>query len=283
MVIHLYTSFDIYTPLYYHYNLIEELEKLLGKPKLVGENTIPGVHLFFAFAKEIFKAKRWFKNLKGPKIIIEHDAYLNFMKQSEYYRAWNDLSDLSLIISSGKKTTEKLLNSGIPAVWVSKGTNKSFLGNTNTFSGKIGVFASPIAERNGNKFSFYDKRREMLKFGLPNISSEVKDFSKVVSLFSACCINDEAMEEPMAKHFEASALGCLPIRDYQEELYDLGYDDNSMLMYRNFDEMMDCVKLCNAEKLVFMQKKTKEVAKNHTWEKKAKEIVETTKKYIKIF
>lgn len=267
-MLHLYTSEGIYTPKYYHSDMIFKLEEILDtKVKFVSqEGKYIGVHIFFAFARELFQKSKWMKSLRGPKIMIEHDAYLNFMPNSEYYGFWTKLykqTSFNLLLSSGKRTTERLSEAGIPTKWIPKGTNASFLDKVNLYTHKIGYFGKPILERETkHKFHFYNKRYEMsdvLKEFLPCIESEVKDFANTVIRFSAGCTNDECMEEPMAKHFEMSALGCVPIRDYQSELLELGYDENSMFMYKSFDEMMDIIDFCkkNPERLVFMQKKLK--------------------------
>lgn len=294
MELFLYTSKGIYTHAYYHFNMIEELENiLLVKADFLAQvSPRKGIHVFFCFAKEIFQNVSWFKSLKGPKIVIEHDAYLNFMKDSEFYQAWTKFyktTRFSLLISSGKRTTEKLLEDGIPTKWVAKGTNSLFLKIPNLFTGRIGYFGKPIAERDwGTKFHFYEKRYEMaqkLEGKIECIESDVKDFARTVAKFSAGCTNDSQMEEPMAKHFEMSALGCVPIRDCIPELFDLGYDENSMMIYNSFDEMLQIVDFLkkNPERLVFMQKKTKEIAKHQTWSHRANEINHIILNFFKLF
>lgn len=252
-----------------------------------------GCHVLMVLARWLFDNPTWFKSLKGPRIIVEHDAYLNFLPESPYFKCWTRLyrsCNFDMIISSGKETTHRLREDGLPAVWVPKGCNKEFLLVDNTFSRKMGYFASPIAEQEtGKKFYFYKSRYEMAEELHSNISAvacTVAEFPSTLSGYSAVVTNDETMREPMAKHFECSALGCAVIRERREELADLGYvNHESVIMYDDWEEMRELCcfykKRCNRLKLEDIQRKAREVTANQTWDHRAKQVFEFIKPWVK--
>jgi hypothetical protein len=293
-MINLWTRPEIATPTFYHSAFLRELSKVFRvDPIMRGTGDEDSCHVLMVLARWLFEHQNWFRSLKGPRIIIEHDAYLNFMPSSQYYKCWTRLyrnCNFDLIISSGKVTTERLREEGLPAVWVPKGCNTEFCDVKNQFSGQVGYFGYPIAEQEtGKKFDFYESRGKMSEFidnRLPLIGCEFKDFSDTVSQYSAAVTNDETMCEPMAKQFECSAMGCLMIRDKQPELYDLGFvEGESILSYENFDELAELCDMYTKEEargdLKRMQKKARYVARNHTWEHRAKEVYTLVKPYMK--
>jgi hypothetical protein len=240
-------------------------------------------------ARWLFQNAEWLKSLSGPKIIVEHDAYLNFMPQSPYYKCWTKLyraCNFDLIISSGKETTYRLREEGLPAVWVPKGTNAEFLTVPNQSRGTMGYFACPIAEQEtGNQFYFYESRYKMakkLQGVIGPIACPFGEFASVVSGYSGVATNDETMNEPMAKQFECSALGSVVIRDYQPELEDLGYKHKeSVLFYHDFDELMEIIDYYknHADELMVMGNNARKVAANHTWTHRAHEISKWVRHY----
>lgn len=281
-MIHLWTSPFIKDPGFYHHDMLKQLSRTLGaKPRIDYVEGIGGVHVFMVLSSWLFKHQGWFRSLRGPKVLIEHDAYLNFMPESPHYRAWNSLyrnSKFDLLLSSGKGTTERLLGEGIPAAWVPKGTNSGFL-DTPSVAGGIGYFSCPIAEQDaGRSFYFYKSRHDMgkaVKDILTPIACSFADFPTVVSRLSAVVTDDRTMREPMAKHFECSALGTAVIRDLQPELYDLGYvEGESVISYADPLELPDLVVrwLARPEELAKIGSNAREVARGHTWTHRAKQV-----------
>ena len=164
-MINLWTSPLIANHDFYHHDCLIQLSKVFDTEykkagKTTGSDGKP--HVLMVLASWLFENSNWFRSLKGPKIIIEHDAYLNFMPQSPYYKCWTRFyrsCNFQLLISSGKETTFKLREDGLPVVWVPKGCNKEFLKVKNLKSGKFGYFGCPIAEQEtGKKFYFYKSR-----------------------------------------------------------------------------------------------------------------------------
>ena len=119
---------------------------------------------------------------------------------------------------------------------------------------------------------------------IPLMASDSLGFPEMVCKYSAAVTDDSTMREPMAKHFECSALGCAVIRDRQPELYDLGYEDNvSMASYENYNEMLEIIDYYqkNPEHLRELQYNAVQVTRGHTWEHRAKEIYQLVKPYLR--
>jgi hypothetical protein len=296
IIINLWTSPYIADPNFYHHDCLRQLGKTFGvQPMRAGKGTGEEgkCHVLMVLASWLFENQSWFRSLRGPKIIVEHDAYLNFMPESPFYKCWTRLyrtCNFHLLISSGKKTTEKLREEGIPTVWVPKGCNKEFLDVENSFSGRMGFFGKPIAEQETDKqFYFYKSRYEMsglVEGNLPMIACQAIEFPKTIAGYSACLTNDATMGEPMAKQFEVSALGAAVIREQQDELLDLGFvNHESVIMYNSWDEMMELCQYYVREDtramLESIQRKAKEVARQHTWEHRAKEVYQEVQPFIK--
>ena len=290
-MIHFWVSPEINLPSYYHQALVTELSSVLQAPPRKPDGTEEGVHVLTVLARWLFDNHAWFKQLKGPRIIVEHDAYLNFMPDSPYYKCWTRLyrhCNFDLIISSGKETTDRLREDGLPAMWVPKGCNKEFLEVDNEFTGEIGYFGKPIAEQEtGKQFHFYKSRYEMssvLEGRLPLMASDDLSFSDMVRKYSATVTDDSTMQEPMAKHFECSAMGCAVIRDRQKELYDLGYEDNvSMASFGDYNEMLEIIEYYqkNPDHLREIQRNAIEVTRGQTWQHRAKSIYQCVKPYLR--
>lgn len=292
----LWTSPLINDPGFYHHDCLRQISAALGtKPMKAGKGTGEDgkCHVLMVLASWLFENQSWFRALKGPRIIIEHDAYLNFLPDSPYYKCWTRLyrtCNFHMILSSGKVTTERLREEGLPAIWVPKGCNSEFLNVENQFTGNIGYFGTPIAEQEtGKKFYFYKSRYEMaeeLMGNLPVIATSVQDFPEVCSTYSAVVTNDATMREPMAKQFECSAMGCAVIREREDELLDLGYvNHESVIMYDDWDEMREVCDIYsreeNRDRLESIQKKAKEVTANHTWEHRAKQVYRAIQPFCK--
>jgi hypothetical protein len=296
MKINLYTNALLNNSYFYHFNFIEELEFIFQTKFIVVEkhnfSNNCGVHIFFCLAKWLFSNVDKVNNLIGPKYFIEHDGYLNFINESPYYNSWNifckQIKDFNKIFISGEKTTQKFCLNGIQAKWLPKACDKKMLLINNKFTGDICSFGTSIAQiQSGKKLYFYKKRNEMqekIEGKVTLFQSSVQLFANNVVCFSAGCQNDATMGEPMSKHFECSAMGCVVIRDEQPELYKLGYDDLSMIVYRDFNELLDIVNFYkrNPESLVPFQIEAKKRTMIHTWENRAIQIKNEIYKTIKM-
>lgn len=298
MMISVWSRPEITSPAFYHSCFVRAICEVFQvdvsnaghSPEMEDSNPI---NILIVPARWLFANQGWFRSLPGIKILVEHDAYLNFMPESPWHRCWTKLyrqCNFDLLLSSGRTTTDRLREDGLPAIWLPKGTDKKYLTVENKNSGKVGYFGLPILEREvGKPVHFYESRHQMsdqLRDRLPLIASTFEDFHKVIPEFSAGVQNDATMGEPMAKHFEASAMGCAVIRDTQDELKELGYvDHESMICYEDWDEMREMIqyygKESNRDKLEAIQSRGREVSENHTWHHRAQQILEVVKPYIR--
>ena len=247
-------------------------------------NNDEAIHVTFMYAKWLFENSEWLTSLNGPKVIIEHDGYINFMHKSVYgSREWTKLhrrTGYDLLLCSGKRITEMFLEDNVPCEWLPKGYSDYFMDHENSLSGTIGYFDRPMAEWKDEKEQpYYRSRHQMTKYIRANCSKirsikcTYRTFPHTLSKYSAVCLNDACMKEPMAKHFECAAVGCVPIRDPQPELLELGYDERSMITYESFDELKEIVSYYtkNPDQLIPMQKATREVTSPHTWRKRVEQ------------
>jgi hypothetical protein len=289
--INLWTNKEISDPGYYHHDLLRQLSHVFRVKPRLQEHRANGskTHVFMMFARHLFLNQDWLKSLVGSKIMVCHDAYLNFMPESPYCGSWTQLyrnCNFDLIICSGKETTNRMREVGMPAVWVPKGCNAEFLDVPNTGNGRIGYFSQPIAEQETGKFLyFYRSRHEMVGAvagHVEEIACKVPDFSRTISQFSAVITSDATMKEPMAKQFECSALGAVVIRDRTPELYELGYIDGESVLY--YDDVREINKIIDAYKntglLEVMGAKAREIARKHTWAHRAEEIAKWVRHYL---
>lgn len=291
-MVNLWTSPEIADPAFYHHDLLRRLgEVFCVKPSTDHRPGVVGVHVTMVLARWLFANQEWFRSLQGPKVVVEHDAYLNFLPDSHYHGCWTRLyrnCNFDLIVSSGKRTTERLREEGLPAVWVPKGADEGFLKVPNTGAGNLGYFSRPVAEQGaGARLHFYESRHAMsdwLEGVVAPLWCQVDRFKDVVASFSGVVTNDATMGEPMAKQFECSALGAAVVRDRQDELYDLGYvEGESVVSYDTFPQLMEIVDHFASDpgKLVAIGAAARKVAEDHTWTHRAREVARWVRPYCK--
>lgn len=298
----LYTNKNIYNPKWQLSDFMRSMEKTFKtKMQFVEEkpNGPKSINLIFVLATWIRDNPEWLPSLKGKNIIIEHDSYMNFLKNSPFYKFWTNLYNkghFGMLICSGKKITEQFKEEGLHCEWVPKGCADYFFSYKNKYTGEIGCFAPPFGGRKTSKFisgppklynqpaEHYKSRYEMIgilsKFDkIRTISAPYREWPELMTNISAVCMNDKSMNEPMAKHFECSALGVVPIRDRQNELLDLGYDDKSMIIYDNMEDLKDILRYYfkNPEKLIPIQKAAVKATLPHTWDARCNQILSILK------
>lgn len=265
--------------------------------------------LLFAKFMHIHQHKNLFRGINLPIFMVEHDAWLNFSESNPFYRRWSEFlskNRVDAIAVSGLSVCERLQDEGYPCWYLPKAAPAAFLEYRNSYSGCICMFGNTqslpgmyearkdmfgsirqigLLDRLGFKLGVHFIRvRQMLPVPsrAPRIHTlrfEFRKMPEMLSLYSAAIICDIGMREPMAKHFEVSALGVIPIRDdeTERELRQLGYKDGeSMLVYKSAEDLTDkLIHLSqNRDEVVEMQNATRKVARANTWEVRARRFCE---------
>jgi len=244
-----------------------------------------------------------FDGIRLPIIMLEHDAVQNFMESSPHRGKWTEyLSDkrIDLIVVSGLTVCERLQEMGFPAFYLPKGGASDFLGYRNSYSRFLCIFGSSqqgyvydprkalfdrlkpvdlvdkIGYRLGGGFV---KLRQFLapqdeRLPIHRLRFKYKDMPRILSSYSGLIICDYGLSEPMIKHFEASALGLVPIRDSEmkEEVERLGYKDGkSMILYETCDDLLTKLEYYgqHLDELHRIQDGAREAARANTWEARA--------------
>jgi hypothetical protein len=266
------------------------------------------VFIFLRFG-HLYEQEDLFGGIRLPVIMLEHDAWFNFVDRNPYYRMWSDYlsrEKIDLIVVSGLSVHERLQAEGHRSFYLPKGAQSTYLQEQNSYSGFVCLYGVTAAGP-----GMYERREEVynaikpiglwdkvgfklgpnflrLRQRLPGRKSSLpihrirfafRDMPRVLSLYSASILCDIGMHEPMAKHFEVSALGLVPIRDDEtkDELEKLGYkDEESMILYTSVDDLMEKLTYYagHVDRLKPLQKKTREVARRNTWEVRAKKLRE---------
>lgn len=264
------------------------------------------VIIVFLRSGQIFNHPGLFNEFKIPVVVVEHDAYQNSLEWHPRYRAWTHYFSENPVASlcvSGNQALHDL-NGKIPGFVkrIAKGAPANFFKSKINKSGRYCLFGTvqlgiyterkdlfdairthTIYDRIIRKWSLYK-----ISYLLSQILRKVPDISRVdfsytemqlvLRYYSAAIICDRGLREPMMKHFEVAALGLVPFRDNEcvEELEEHGYrDGESMVVYEDADDLQEKVRFY-ANHLSLMnriQDKAREVTRQHTWEKRAEELV----------
>jgi hypothetical protein len=244
-----------------------------------------------------------FKHFRIPIVMIDHDICQNYnirsVRKGEYSK-FIMANNIDIVLTSGLYSYEKLLSEGINCIYMPKAAPKSFLLAANNYTGQICFFGaiakeSPVYEERTQLFDNLPTNHLLDKLGtrfgvkgikirsamryLPHRISMHRLFfpfnqmPQYLKYYSGCIICDKGLQEPMAKHFEVSALGVVPIRDMEceAELNRLGYkNEESMIVYNDFNDLMGKINYYGRHKdeLIRMQRNTREVAGMNTWDRR---------------
>lgn len=254
----------------------------------------------------LFEHPNLFTDLDQPVVVIEHDACQNSIESSIRYGAWMRYfksNPVSAMCVSGHQPLRDL-KGNIPGIvkYIPKGAPERFLNGGINISGRYCLFGSvqlgmykerkalfdairahTVYDRVIRKWSMYQASYFFSRIwrNTPDVSRidfSYTEMPNVLQYYSAAIICDRGLREPMMKHFEVAALGLVPFRDDEcvEELEEHGYrDGESMVVYENADDLKEKMRFY-ANRLSLMnqiQYKAREVTRQHTWEKRAKELV----------
>lgn len=267
-----------------------------------------GCIIVFVRSRVLFRHHGLFRPFSKPVIILDHDACQNSIPGHALFGAWSrffSANPVSALCVSGRKALQNL-NGSIPArvLLVPKAAPQRFLDVRPSRSGRFCIFGSveprALYARRASLFdtlhpyTTYDRivRRfrlyrtsyllSLLLNNCPDVTRidfRYRDMERVLPYYSALIVCDQGLGEPMMKHFEASALGLAVFRDdeAEEELAELGYEDGkSMVIYRNIEDLQEKMRwyASHLPALNAIQDRAREVTRNHTWEMRARQLVE---------
>lgn len=266
--------------------------------------------LTFLYGDNLLKSCNELQDLGIPLIVIEHDAYLNYIAgQDDFGRFSTFLSEnrVDLFVVSGLTCFLRFRGEGQKCLYLPKAAPEAFLKSPNRESGFFCAFGS-------HKNVVYHHRAKLLRQVAPqrwfdplgrvlpvttaNIRQSIdarsgkvvvhrlkfrfSQMAELLSLYSACVACDMGLHEPMAKHFEVSALGLVPFRDGEcsDELAELGYrNGQSMVIYDDYEDLIDKIRYFgqNESELRRMQQYARQAAVGNTWEIRAQELCRVLK------
>lgn len=239
-------------------------------------------------------------SFSGNRVLLDFDVIQNYSAVAGRKRlgAWIPVIKrfgFDVVICPGRQITERFLDDGIPAVWIPKG-----------YSAEI-IRDEERPERRGICYfgRRYPARTAMLirleKAEIPVESFEctVAELSDHLNRYEACLVcnmelrwssrvppavvySSKVMRSPLGrifrpfpgveayeKNFEVAGAGCAPICDWIPELDDHGFvDGESMISYRDFDELVEKLRAYQKERGSFRRigrAAARLVRNHHTW------------------
>ncbi len=185
-------------------------------------------------------------------VILEHDAYQNYMPGSKYRGQYSALLHKlpgARILVSGALVAQRLANEGVDVRFVSKGYDEEMLRN-------IGSERDiPVGFLGSLKSSEYSQRKEMLESiaeRVPMLITRTASGAEYLETLNRIAIfvsADIGMGEFMIKNFEAMACGCVLLAWSQgEEDRLLGFEDmHNVVFYRSVDEAVEKIRQLQAD------------------------------------
>lgn len=261
--------------------------------------------LTFLYFDALYDAREAFKTIELPFVMIEHDILLNYSDTNSArgkFSAFFSQCPVDLLVLSGLEGCSRLRAEGKECLYSPKAAPESFLSYPNRYTGFYCAFGSHRDAIYSQRARLYERFAPrdfsyLLARGFPQATVELRQrltrqtdqvqvhrlrFSfrqmpRLLSLYSGCLICDTGLLEPMAKHFEAGALGVVPFRDRESEyeLTELGYrDGESMVIYDNGDDLEEKLRYyhSNAGALRKLQDGARRATVPNTWENRARDL-----------
>ena len=265
------------------------------------------VVIVFLRSRALFRHQGLFAGIRKPVVVVEHDAYQNSLEWHPSFQAWTRYfaeNPVAALCVSGAQALSDLSGT-IPGIVkrIPKGAPGRFLDISNTDTlGRYCIFGTV-------QFEVYEERKKVFDMVHPytlfdriirkwnlygvsylasrtfrkapdvsRISFAYPDMPSVLRYYSAAVLCDKGLREPMMKHFEVAALGLVPFRDTEcvDELGEMGYlDGESMVVYEDVWELKEKMSFYASHRqcLERLKRNAREVTKDHTWERRAEDIV----------
>lgn len=211
----------------------------------------------------------WGGTFTGKRIMYDFDACQNYgcgIGTSPYLGKWPEVfrkQEFDLLICTGKKTTDCLMEEGINAYWVPKAFDgKTFYDKETNREKEICYYGNMYIERKAMK-DFLIKH----ECNIRRINSFYFSLNNLLNEYKICTVYNGI--EPMIKQFEIAASGCVPFCNEIPELFDLGFiDGKTMVSYESFNELVEKLNyyLERPEELSIIGMEAAKLAKEeHTW------------------
>lgn len=180
-------------------------------------------------------------------VILEHDAYQNYMPDSKYRGKYSALLRRlpgARILVSGALVAQRMAGEGFDVRFVSKGYDEDMLRN-------IGRERDiPVGFLGSLKSSEYGQRKEMLERIAQRVpmlitrTASGAEYLETLNRIGIFVSADIGMGEFMIKNFEAMACGCVLLAWSQgEEDRLLGFEDlGNVVFYRSADEAVEKIR-----------------------------------------
>jgi hypothetical protein len=229
----------------------------------------------------------------GLRVMLEHDAWLNFAFLSPAYKGTYPLTfrrhGFDLLVASGADVAERLREQGVAAAWVPKGYDDRVFYDER--QARAGVCTYGTAYPSRQAMTRHLKRRGLrtaqLQVPYLELGHELNKYlgcivcnmdgryppglpGKVVRrLAPGAFVRPRPGYEPMIKNFETAAAGCAVFADSITELETLGFlDGDTIITYRTFGELSERLRdyMDRPEALRMIGERAARLcAERHTW------------------
>jgi len=211
----------------------------------------------------------------GRRCLLDHDIYANYTDDPRTRGAWDPVfaaNRFDVVITTGLRVRDRLLDDGIPAVWVPKAYDPEAFFDLGGERGGWCTFGTRYPARRA-----LAARLARTNLLVTRVEAPYRDLNAQLNHFIGCVICNLAgtfrfgrygrkacdvigdrlvpmmvrvgsPTEVMLKNFEAAAAGCAVVCDRSEDVTALGFvDGESVVLYGEADELVEKLRVYNAE------------------------------------
>jgi glycosyltransferase involved in cell wall biosynthesis len=201
----------------------------------------------------------------GLRVLYDHDALWNYSAFGSLQGEWPKAvrrHGFQLVVCTGMRTAQLLVEDGIDAAWVPKGYDPEFFFDRHRARDGICTFGARYPARAAMRSYLRASGRAVVEIQLPygELNDRLNDFAACVvcnldgdykfgalgrraatwreGLLARALVRPLPGLEVMIKNYEASAAGCAVFCDSMPELERLGFvDGETVISYGDFDEL----------------------------------------------
>ena len=233
----------------------------------------------------------------GARLMYDQDVCQDFTRilGTSMLGKWPDVfrrNEFHVLICTGKRTRDHLLERGVDAYWLPKAYDPHFFHDLGCERSGLSFFGEPYRarlamlthlDRNCIAYarfrSSYEELNHHLNRYLGCLICNMEGippagWRRLVNLFvRGHGVTVQPGPETMLKNFEVAGAGCVPISDYMPEHDELGFQDAvSSVLYESFDELVEKLRHYETrpEELVAIGRQAAELVRSrHTWDHRA--------------